>query len=810
MGGALSTSLGKRTKEVSLTNRNLTAIPFVIPKKNNVIVLDISNNKIHHLPDTLKKVQILNFSGNGLRKMGRKLIQAILVMTKLEVLDLSQNDLDELPDFLKEFKALRKLELGGNKLTTLPRLPNIEILNLSGNKFTRAPQVPASVLGISLNMNCLEVFDVALPNTKVITMSMNKLSRVVLGDQLKCLEVLDLSFNFLEEIPDMSVALPSLRNLNASYNKLRLFPRLPVAIKNVNVSNNEISELPRDLASYELLQTLEIDNNRIKSLPVLPESLVLITAIGNEIETAEECYVPQLAKAMFMSNKMSMNPPFKDCVFEDGYFNKNRLTRIDISYFVHTIQRLNLSQNNLTRVPGQLFELPKLVYLNLFGNNLKSLPSEVANSSLLYLNISHNPISDLDFGLPKSLLSFWCGHCHLKALPTDFGSESALIYFIACGNELESVPLLPHTEILMLSGNRLKSVPPASEFLKVLDLSCNEIDSFPKDYSAPKLIELDLSFNKLTKIPKLVDSVELRSFKIAHNPASGAFDCMLCPFVDCIDISHTDITFTDPPADSVREVVCTNPSLVRPGIQFKLIDQPPFIGYAEMKGERETMEDSILINQNAIAVFDGHGGSQTACYATFRMAQELTNPADFTEDYITELVAQLVHDIKNQQYQDGATMALALLKDDAIISAHLGDSRVLLISKDGSLRHETQDHKPLNRDEIDRILAMGGRIANQRTGGILAVARSLGDFDVCGIGYEPAIKTVKLRSTDQWLVVACDGVFDVITNDEIAHMSRSYTNASEFAYAIRNTAYTRGSLDNISVITYNLSERHSE
>ena len=55
MGAALTTSLSKKTKEVSLTNRNLTAIPFVIPKKNSVVVLDISNNKIHQLPETLKQ-----------------------------------------------------------------------------------------------------------------------------------------------------------------------------------------------------------------------------------------------------------------------------------------------------------------------------------------------------------------------------------------------------------------------------------------------------------------------------------------------------------------------------------------------------------------------------------------------------------------------------------------------------------------------------------------------------------------------------------------------------------------------------------
>ena len=810
MGAALTTSLSKKTKEVSLTNRNLTAIPFVIPKKNSVVVLDISNNKIHQLPETLKKVQNLNFSGNGLRKMGRKLIQSILVMTQLEVLDLSSNDLDEIPDFLAGFKMLKKLDFGGNKLSKLPPLPNIEILNLSGNRFARLPKVPLSVLGISLNMNVIEVFDVKLPNTKVITMEMNRIRRVMLNDQLANLEVLDLSFNFLEELPDMFAALPKLRNLNVSHNKLRPFPVLPKGVKNVNVSHNQITELPNDLVSYEMLQTLEMDYNKVRALPALPESLVLISVIGNEIARAEECRVPQLTKAIFYDNKFSENPPLRETVFEDGFFNMNCLTRIDVSLFHPTLQRLNLSQNKLKSIPVELFRLPKLIYLNLFCNELETLPVEVKDSGLLYLNISQNPITELDFELPKTLLSFWCSHCGLKSFPPDFGSESSIIYFVACGNRLESVPMMPHVENLILSHNRLKSVPPVSEFLKTLDLSMNEIDSFPKEFRAPKLVEIDLSYNKLTKAPKLLESIDLRSFKLSHNPIVGTFDCMAYPFLDCLDVSYTDITFVDPPADSVREVICSNKALVRPGIQFKLIEQPPYIGYAEMKGERDSMEDSILLNPQAVAVFDGHGGSQTACYAVYRLATEFVDPSEFTEDYVREVIANLIHDIKIQQYKDGATMALALLKDDAIISAHLGDSRVLLISDTGAVRHETKDHKPLDRDEIDRILAMGGRISNQRTGGVLAVARSLGDFDVHGIGYEPVIKTIKLTPSDKWLVVACDGVFDVLTNKEIGHMSRSHNNATEFAYAIRNVAYSRASLDNISVIAYNLSARTTE
>jgi serine/threonine protein phosphatase PrpC len=87
----------------------------------------------------------------------------------------------------------------------------------------------------------------------------------------------------------------------------------------------------------------------------------------------------------------------------------------------------------------------------------------------------------------------------------------------------------------------------------------------------------------------------------------------------------------------------------------------------------------------------------------------------------------------------------------------------------------SKDHKPSNTEETVRILKAGGFVRGGRVDGDLAVSRSFGDFDLkqntnlprCSqkVSVEPDVKQFARDDADEFIVLACDGVWDVIDSE---------------------------------------------
>ncbi|KAH0790305.1 protein phosphatase 2C [Histomonas meleagridis] len=229
------------------------------------------------------------------------------------------------------------------------------------------------------------------------------------------------------------------------------------------------------------------------------------------------------------------------------------------------------------------------------------------------------------------------------------------------------------------------------------------------------------------------------------------------------------------------------------------------------------MEDSLVVFSNIIpnfdlfCVFDGHGGSYTSTICSYEIIKYFQS-CDLAEDEINEKFIEqffecILLKLKEMNVKDGSTLALTLVSNDEIIISHLGDSRVLLIEENGEIRHATIDHKPDDKNEIKRILKEGGKVFKGRVSGTLSIARCLGDFYIPGIGRTPTTVKLELTHEDKWLILGCDGLFDLITNEEIAKIAMKADNPTELAYDLRNIAYHRYSPDNISVIAVDLQKK---
>lgn len=122
-------------------------------------------------------------------------------------------------------------------------------------------------------------------------------------------------------------------------------------------------------------------------------------------------------------------------------------------------------------------------------------------------------------------------------------------------------------------------------------------------------------------------------------------------------------------------------------------------------------------------------------------------------------------------WKDGSTAVTALVVDDVLYVANLGDSRALLCrcSDNGktSVVSLSKDHSPSQYEERMRIQKAGGTVREGRVLGVLEVSRSIGDgrFKRCGVSCVPDVMRSTLTDNDRFLLLACDGLWKGFTVD---------------------------------------------
>ena len=133
----------------------------------------------------------------------------------------------------------------------------------------------------------------------------------------------------------------------------------------------------------------------------------------------------------------------------------------------------------------------------------------------------------------------------------------------------------------------------------------------------------------------------------------------------------------------------------------------------------------------------------------------------------------------------------------------MGDSRVVLC-RGGKAVPLSIDHKPNRSDERQRIEAAGGIVAwagTWRVGGVLAVSRAFGDRLLKRyVVAVPEIQDEALQPGDEFIVMASDGLWDVLSYQDAISLVRGMQDATEMATRLAQEAYSRGTMDNISCV----------
>ncbi|KAL7239975.1 hypothetical protein ACSBR2_005774 [Camellia fascicularis] len=270
---------------------------------------------------------------------------------------------------------------------------------------------------------------------------------------------------------------------------------------------------------------------------------------------------------------------------------------------------------------------------------------------------------------------------------------------------------------------------------------------------------------------------------------------------------------------------------VVPGFMTRTCDH---VGGCTASGSRSSGEISPL---HFFAVYDGHGGSQVAKFCAERMHEVVAEEWDretvdgfewrqkweaaFSSSF--ERADNEVVTEAEAPEMVGSTAVVVVLSGCQIITSNCGDSRAVLC-RGAETIPLTVDQKPDREDELMRIEGEGGKVINwngARVFGVLSMSRAIGDrYLRPWIIPVPEITFMTRSDEDECLILASDGLWDVMSNDEVGEVARrllrrrrrSMTDdevpvAQAIADSLKEIAFGRNSSDNISIIVVDLKSK---
>ncbi|XP_028757125.1 probable protein phosphatase 2C 24 [Neltuma alba] len=299
----------------------------------------------------------------------------------------------------------------------------------------------------------------------------------------------------------------------------------------------------------------------------------------------------------------------------------------------------------------------------------------------------------------------------------------------------------------------------------------------------------------------------------------------------------------------------------------------PKFGVASVCGRRRDMEDAVAVHPwfcgdhqasgefHYFGVYDGHGCSHVAAKCKDRLHELVKEELEKQEwsmcwegamersfsrmdqEVIAWNANALEADCRCELQSPecdavGSTAVIAILTADEVIVANCGDSRAVLC-RNGKPIPLSSDHKPDRPDELNRIHEAGGRVIfwdGPRVLGMLAMSRAIGDnYLKPYVSCVPEVTITDRTAEDDCLILASDGLWDVVSNETACGVARmclrgrnhappsqevalecemegaatetSDKACSEASTLLTKLALARHSTDNVSVVVVDLRTR---
>ncbi|XP_073050950.1 probable protein phosphatase 2C 22 [Primulina eburnea] len=220
-------------------------------------------------------------------------------------------------------------------------------------------------------------------------------------------------------------------------------------------------------------------------------------------------------------------------------------------------------------------------------------------------------------------------------------------------------------------------------------------------------------------------------------------------------------------------------------------------------GSRSSMEDVYICADNMMndfgkndgderpgafyGVFDGHGGKHAADFACYHLPRFIAEDEDFPMEIERVIASAFLQTdtafaeacALDADLASGTTALAALVIGSSLVVANAGDCRAVLCRR-GKAIEMSRDHKPATFNERMRVEASGGYVYDGYLNGQLNVSRALGDWHMEGLkrqdggplSAEPEFMSTRLTEEDEFLIIGCDGLWDVFRSQNAVDFAR--------------------------------------
>lgn len=264
-----------------------------------------------------------------------------------------------------------------------------------------------------------------------------------------------------------------------------------------------------------------------------------------------------------------------------------------------------------------------------------------------------------------------------------------------------------------------------------------------------------------------------------------------------------------------------------------------FVHSISLTGKRPSNEDQHLsflnmdgkndkyAHVNLFCVFDGHGGGGISMFLKKNLYPFLINkdtcypiPSEKIKIIYDLMQKKIIQDFKTGcEYMGSTCLVIINYKKENkeyLQVLNTGDCRSFINNNNIAIQL-TKDHKPNKFEEKQRIEDLGGTITfdgvDHRIEGV-SVSRAFGDTKACPfITHECEIFKYKMNKSDKFFILACDGLWDVLSCEEVndfilsnMYLDKATKNLAcvdkrkNIAKLLAQHAIDKGSLDNVSII----------
>lgn len=333
-----------------------------------------------------------------------------------------------------------------------------------------------------------------------------------------------------------------------------------------------------------------------------------------------------------------------------------------------------------------------------------------------------------------------------------------------------------------------------------------------------KMELLTYKFISDVTVPSAAAAVEARSIKrqkldLHPSISSSAVDCVKGSMVESCEVK----SFTDANSDGLRlkncNVLCDDSISVQVDGKEEFQVENPKYGVTSVCGRRRDMEDAVsahpyLTNhvEGSVAngchfygVFDGHGCSHVAMKCKERLHEIVKEELEGYEskspqwtETMERSFTRMDKEVQAWNESDkisncrcelqtprcdavGSTAVVSVVTPEKIVVSNCGDSRAVLC-RSGVAIPLSSDHKPDRPDELVRIENAGGRVIywdGARVLGMLAMSRAIGDnYLKPYVIPDPEVTITDRTEDDECLILASDGLWDVVSNETACGVAR--------------------------------------